>query len=243
MTELKKTNQLILSKLNEKETKLVTGFNQQIQNLGPRLQKINPENLKLIKVYESVTELMNEDKNIKRPSIMKAIQENTIYCGFRWQLVERNLDYNIIHSLEPTKETKIQNLGYIAQINKEQTEILNVYLDRKTAAQLNGYESSSALDNPVKNFTLTKGVYYKLYNLCDSQMREEFEEKNGQPLLYKNGVGQFDLQNNLIREFSCKYDCIKILSISDKTLTKALEKNIMYNGYYYKMIGEKLSCL
>ena len=240
MTELKKTNQLILSKLNEKETKLVTGFNQQIPNLGPRLQKINPENLQLIKVYESVTELMNQDKNIKRPSIMKAIQENTIYCGFRWQLVERNLDPNIIHSLEPTKETKVQNLGYIAQINSEKTEIINVYLDRKTAAHFNGYESTSALDNPVKNFTLTKGYYYKLYDDCDSQLREEFEEKNGQPLLYKNGVGQFDLENNLIREFSCKYDCIKSLNMSDKTLAKALDKNISYNGFFFKELGTKI---
>ena len=240
MTELKKTNQLILNKLNSQQTKLVTGFNQQMPNLGPRLQKINPENLQLIKVYESVTELMNDDKNIKRPSIMKAIQENTIYCGFRWQLVERNLDHNIIHSLEPTKETKVQNLGYIAQINKEQTEIINVYLDRKTAAHFNGYESSSALDNPVKNYTLTKGFYYKIYDKCCDGLREMFEEKNGQPLLYKNGVGQFDAQNNLIREFSCKYDCIKSLNMSNKTLAKALEKNISYNGFYFKEIGSKL---
>ncbi|MEI7994688.1 MAG: hypothetical protein WCH01_07275, partial [Methylococcaceae bacterium] len=40
-----------------------------------------------------------------------------------------------------------------------------VYMDRKVACQLNGYHSSSALDNAVKNFTLTKGYYYKLYDL------------------------------------------------------------------------------
>jgi phage anti-repressor protein len=240
MSELKKTNQLILSKLNEKETKLVNGFNQQIPNLGPRLQKINPENLQLVKVYESVTELMNEDKNIKRPSIMKAIQENTIYCGFRWLLVERNLDPNIIHSINPTKQTKVQSLGYIAKLNSEKTEITNVYLDRKTAAHFNGYESSSALDNPVKNYTLTKGFYYRLYDDCDETLREAFEEKNGEPLLYKNGVGQFDTENVLIKAFACKYDCIKSLSISDKTLAKALKNNISYNGFYYKELDSKL---
>jgi hypothetical protein len=213
-------------------------------NLGPRLQKINPENLQLIKVYESVTELMNEDKNIKRPSIMKAIQENTIYCGFRWQLVERNLDYNIIHSLEPTKQTKVQSLGYIAQLNSEKTKITNVYLDRKTAAHFNCCENISALDNYVKNFTLSKGgCYYKLYDNCDKNLREKFEEENSVPLLYKNGVGQFDLQDNLIREFSCKYDCIKSLSMSDKTLAKALNKNIPYNGFYFKELGSKLKML
>jgi hypothetical protein len=158
---LERCNQEIMNKLNSQQTKLVTGFNQQMPHLGPRVQKINPETMQLVKVYESVTEVMNENKDIKRPSINKAVQENTIYCGFRWLLVERNLDPNIINNISPTKETNTQNTGYIAQINKEQTEIVNVFIDRKTAAFENGYESSSALDNPVKNFTLTKGFYYK----------------------------------------------------------------------------------
>jgi hypothetical protein len=240
ITELKKTNQLIINKLNEKETKVVTGFNQQMPHLGSRLQKINPENLQLVKVYESVTEAMNENKNIKRPSINKAVEENTIYCGFRWLLIERNLDPNIIHSIQPTKQTKVQQLGYIAKLNADKTEILNVYLDRKTAAQLNGYQSSSALDNPVKNNSLSNGHYYTLYDTCEQDLIQDFEEKNGETKLYKNGIGQYDMNNNLVKEFSCKYDCIRELKMSDKTLTKALQNNIPYNNYYYKELGAKL---
>jgi prophage antirepressor-like protein len=241
VNSLEQTNKEILSKLNsQQEKKIVTGFNQQLPNLGPRLQKINPETLQLVKVYESVTEAMNESKHIKRPSVMKAITDNTIYCGFRWLLVERNLDPNIVHEIKPTKETKVQNLGYIAQLDKEKTKIVNVYIDRKTAAHFNGYESSSALDNPVKNSTLANGFYYILYNNCDEKLTSIFEEINGAPILYKNGVGQYDANNNLIKEFECKYDCIKSLAISDKTLTKALTKNIPYNGHYYREIGAKL---
>ena len=241
VNSLEQTNKEILSKLNsQQEKKIVTGFNQQLPNLGPRLQKINPETLQLIKVYESVTEAMNESKHIKRPSVMKAIAENTIYCGFRWLLVERNLDPNIIREIKPTKETKVVNLGYIAQIDKDKTNIVNVYIDRKTAANFNGYTSSSALDNPVKNNSLANGFYYMLYNNCDDELTSKFEEINGTPMLYKNGVGQYDTNNNLIKKFECKYDCIKSLAISDKTLTKALTKNIPYNGHYYKEIGEKL---
>lgn len=179
-------------------------------------------------------------KNIKRPSITKAVEENTIYCGCRWQLVERNLDPNIINSIEPTKQTKSQNLGYIAKLDATMSEIFNVYLDRKTAAKYNGYQSPSALDNPVKNNTLSNGYYYTLYDNCDEELREKFEEINGMPLLYKNGLGQYDLNNNLIREFACKYDCIRELKMSDKTLAKALNQNIPYNNYYYKEIGEKV---
>ena len=240
VSSLENSIQLILNKLNNQETKIVTGFNQQVPHLGPRLQKINPETLQLIKVYESVTEAMNEDKNIKRPSISKAVEENTIYCGFRWQLVERNLEPNIIHSLHPTKETKVQNLGYIAKLDAKQSEILNVYLDRKTASNHNGYQSSSALDNSVKNNSLTNGHYYVLYDNCNEELRAKFEEINGVPLLYKNGVGQYDLNNKLIKEFSCKYDCIRGLKMSDKTLAKALNNNIPYNNYYYKELGEKI---
>ena len=237
---LETTMQQILTKLNEKETKVVTGFNQQMPHLGPRLQKINHENLQLINVYESVTEAMNENKNIKRPSIMKAIEENTIYCGFRWLLVERNLESNIIHNIQPTKETKVQNLGYIAKLNATKSEILNVYLDRKTAAQLNGYQSSSALDNPVKNNTLTNGYYYTLYDTCEPELLKNFEEQYGTPLLYKNGIGQYDLNKNLLCEFSCKYDCIRELKMSDKTLAKALTNNVPYNNNYYKELGSKI---
>ena len=237
---LENSMQQILNKLNTKETNVVTGFNQQMPHLGPRLQKINPETLQLVKVYESVTEAMNENKHIKRPSITKAVNENTIYCGFRWQLVERNVDPNIIHSLQPTKETKTQNLGYIAKLNANKTEILNVYLDRKTAAQLNDYKSISALDNPVKNNTITNNHYYMLYDCCEQNLVEKFETEKSKPILYKNGVGQYDKDNNLILEFSCKYDCIRENKISDKTLAKTLDKNIMYNSYYYKSLGSKL---
>lgn len=240
VTSLENSIQQILNKLNTQETKVVTGFNQQMPHLGPRLQKINPETLQLVKVYESVTEAMNEDKNIKRPSIAKAVEENTIYCGFRWLLVERNLDPTIIHEIQPTKQTTPQNVGYIAKLNAYKSEILNVYLDRKTAAKLNGYQSLSALDNPVKNGTITNNHYYMLYDNCDKELIDKFEEKNGQPLLYKNGIGQYDLNHKLVREFSCKYDCIRELKMSDKTLTKSLLNNIPYNNFYYKELGEKL---
>ena len=241
---LEKTNNSVLEKLHSAQTKVVTGFSEPLSTIGPRLQKINPETLELIKVYETVSEAMKENTNIKRPSINKAVVENTIYCGFRWLLVDRELDSNIIHNISPTKQTKAQNLGYIAQINKDQTEIVNVFLDRKTAAHFNGYESISALDIPVKKFALSQGYYFKIYDDCDVTLRENFEEKiNGTPLLYKNGVGQYDLQNNLIREFSSKYDCLKTLLISDKTLAKALDKEKQYNGFYYKSIGSKLKCV
>lgn len=242
--KLEQSNKEILDKLNASQTKLVTGFNQPNPHLGPRLQKINPETLHLVKIYESVTEAMNENQLIKRPSINKAIQENTIYCEFRWLLVERNLDSNIIHNIKSTKQTRSQNLGYIAKLNIDKSEILNVYLDRKTAAVKNGYASSAGLDHVVKNFTLSKGYYYILYDSCEDELKDNFVIKNGnqEPILYKNGIGQYDQENNLVKEFICKYDCIKTFHISEKTLQKALDNQVSYNGHMFKYLEPKICC-
>jgi hypothetical protein len=199
----------------------------------------------IVKVYESVAECLKEyNFKVKRPSIDKAVTENTIYIGYRWNFVDRNLDPNVIHSISPTKQTKTQNIGYIAKLNKEKTKILNVYLDRKTAACMNGYSSSSSLDTPVKNITLTNGNYYMLYDKCSEELIADFEEQHGTPILYKDGVGQYNSENQLVKEFICKYDCIKQVQMSDKTLSKVLDNNILYNNFYFKRIGSKLQhCL
>ena len=61
-------------------------------------------------------------------------------------------------------------------------------------------------------------------------------------MLYKNGVGQY-VGEQLIREFACKYDCIRILKMSDKTLQKALDLNTTYNGFNYNPLYKAIEIL
>ena len=220
--------------------KTMTKFDTPDSHAGPRLQKIHPEMLQLVHVYETVTDAMKESSAIKRPSVNKAVRENTVYQGFRWQLVDRELDPQMIHHLEPTKKTRPQNLGYIAKVNKEKTEIINIYIDRKTAAVQNGYGSSS-LDTPVKNNTLTNGFYYMLLDSCD--LKDKWTEEHGECILYKDGVGQYDSEKNLIREFTCKYECTTQLKISQKSMDKVLNKDVMYGKCYYKSLGSKMCAI
>jgi prophage antirepressor-like protein len=235
---LEKTIIELKNELSSINTRKVNNFNEPLVTLGPRLQKINPETLKLIKVYDSVSECIKENINIKRPSVNKACIENTIYQGFRWQLVDRELDPNVIYDIKQTKITRIQHTGYIAKLNSDKTKILKIYLDRKTAAKLNGYRSDNCLDNVVKNCSLSNGNYYMLYHECKESLKESYIK----PILYKNGVGKFDSQNNLINEFTCKEDCRIKDGISNKTLTKALDTRSLYNNHYYRYISNKLEC-
>lgn len=237
---LKITINELNNKVNSLSVKSTNNFNQPLPTVGPRLQMINPETLQIVKVYDSVTECMKENYKYKRPSISKAVKENTIYHGYRWLFVDRELDPNIIHNIEPTKKTRIQNVGYIAKINKDKTKIINVYIDRKIAAKQNNIK---CLDSIVKNVTLINDHYYILYDECNEKLKDEFLIKNKRkPILYVNGIGQFDSKNNLIKEFVSKVDCCRLNGISDKSIKKSIENNIMYDGYYYRYIGEKLMC-
>ena len=238
---VEKMNKEILEKINQSQVITTTGFNQEPLNLGPRLQKINPETMELVKYYESVSEVMKENPNIKRPTLNKAIVENRVYYNYRWLFVERSMDPTIIHNISPTKESIHKDMGYIAKLDQNKTQILNVYIDRKTGASDNGFELLSALDNPVRSGKLTNGFYYMIYEKCSEELRENFEaEHGGYPILYRSGIGQYDTNNNLTRIFLCKYYCCNILAISDKILSKSIKKNLAYNGFYYKEIGDKI---
>ena len=237
---LESSNKEILSRLNAMQTKTTTVCSQPDPHLGSRLQKIHPETLQILHVYETVTECMKEDHAMKRPSINKAVRENTVYRGFRWQLVDRELDPYAIQTLEPTKVTKVQKNGYVAKVNQEQTEILHVYLDRKTAAQCNQYPSIASLDSAVKNHTIKDGYYYQLYEECDALLKNQFQKKHATILLYHDGIGQYDTNHTLLTEFASKFDCTARARISQKSLAKVLDKPILYKDYYFKSLGEKL---
>ena len=247
MENLEKIINDLIDKPNvpQQQPKITTNFNEPLATIGPRLQKINPETLQLIKVYETASECMRENTHVKRPSLNKAVAENTVYNGYRWLFVDRELDPNIIHKIEPTKHTRVQNLGYIAKLNIDKNEILNVYLDRKTASHYNGYPSVSSLDNHVKNETVTNGHYYMLLEKCEDDLKLVFLQKHNirEIVLYINGVGQYDLENNLIREFTSKYDCSKLAPVGEKSLGKALNQNIPYNNYYYRFLVSKVKAL
>ena len=244
LTETVENLEKIVSANDKYQVKTVTGFGEPLVTLGPRLQCINPDTLQLVKVYESVSECMNLDSKIKRPSINNAVTENTIYNGFRWLLVERHMNPNVIIHIEPTVPVIVKNTGYIAKLNAMKTEILNVYLDRKTACLENGY-LISGLDRAFKNENLTNGNYYVLYETCSEELQSDFVgAKNGgsEPMLFKSGVGQYNEAQQLVKEFACKYDCIRTLKMSDKTLEKALTTNVLYNSHYFKLLDSRVKC-
>ena len=241
LTAVETSHQTILEKLHHSQQRTTTQFHSPLPTLGPRLQQINPDTLTLHKVYESVNECITLSRyQFKRPSIDKAVKENTVYRGFRWNYVNRDQDPNVVPAtLPPTRPVRPQTVGYVAKLNQDQTQILSVYLDRKTAALANGF-SASGLDIAVQKGKATGGHFYTLYHQCSDDLRKSFQQHHlggRDPVLFKDGIGQYDDNHTIVREFVCKYDCIKQLLMSDKTLAKALDHPVKYQNSYFRSLG------
>jgi len=250
LRDILNTQKLILEKISKMEKqqsipqqKTVTNFNLPLATLGPRLQQIDPDTMTLVKWYESMEDFLKQTGfNIfKRPSIAKAIENNTVYKGFRWSFVDRNQDPNILGNLMATKQTKSRNLGYVAKLDQSKSKILAVYMDRKVAAEAHGL-CHSALEKPVKTGRIHNGHYYMMYENVNSGLRQEFESSIGNELLpFKTkGVEQYDADNNLVRTYSSRQECHESFHIGDRSLNRAIASGMPYNGYVYKLIDPKL---
>jgi phage anti-repressor protein len=230
---------------NNAPQNVTNNFNEVLPTVGPRVQQINPENMSLIQVYENVSEVLTKWR-IPRSSLTKACKENTIYKDFRWNFVERDLDANDVSGVQPTKKlSKEYNLGYIAKTNLTKTEVIAVYLDRKTASMCNNYNSVAFLDNYVKNAKECDGHYYILFEKLSDEVKQAFLDKHNittEICLYKSGVGKFTESGELLAEFRSKYHLQQELKIGEKSLNKALITGKSYNGYLFKKLEEKV-CL
>ena len=127
-------------------------------------------------------------------------------------------------TFNPRKKTKIQNNGYIAKLSADKKTILNVYLDRKTAAKNNGYVCDSALDTPVKNFKISNGHYYALYDPCSDELKKEFVKK----IIIKNLF--YILQesgNSMINTSYCKNSFLNLNVVDYWVLVTNPLKNLL----------------
>jgi hypothetical protein len=158
-------------------------------------------------------------------------------------MVERDQDPTDVSQVQQTKQlSKVYNLGYIAKVNISKTQIISVYLDRKTASHLNGYKSVAYLDAYVKSGKLCDNHYYILYDTLDEQLKKDFLHKNNikDIILYKSGIGQYNKDGILIQEFRSKHHCQETLKIGEKSLNKALLSGLSYDDFMYKVLDEKL---
>jgi prophage antirepressor-like protein len=227
MCNLEKLENTLQATINNSNSRTSQEYNTIIKPLqGPKVIQINSDNLQIYKIHNTIIDLLKLNPHISRNSLKKSVENNTVYKNYRWMFLNRDFEIKDIVII-PTKLTETRDVGYIAKLNPDKTKIINVFYSMTEAIKING---SISRNDP----------YYIIYDKCDINLKENFEEIYGEPLLYKNGLGQFDTTGvNLIKDFASKQDCLKKSNISRALLDKLIKDQSIYNGFIYRFIGKK----
>lgn len=205
---------------------------------SPKVYQYNSETLELIQVYDSIINVIREFHSSSPSALKLAAKNNTIYKGFRWLLVDRNM--TDVPILSPTVESRTQAIEYISMIDIKQTKILNVFPSQKEAAIARNLAGFSTISRAIKQQSISSGHYWNLFNRCTEEMRDEYLKLNSLPEQHvkSNGISVLQIHpvtHEEITSYKSITEVLKKFQMSRVSLIKAAETNEIHNGFRWKM--------
>lgn len=234
LLDLTKENNDILKKLLKTSDELIVEEQKEKKSSSPFIQQYN-ENLQLIGHFDSFIQLTRQITGTSTHGIKNAVQNNSIYHGFRWLILERSQDPTIPQTLEPTKQNYNRKYELLAHVNLTKDKIIKVYSEYADIAK--EYKTSnSAISTARRRGSKCNGGYIKFYNECSEEMKKEYEKNNKLPYkpLSKTGISitQLDPISNIeITTYSCISDVTKKFKVGRNKLKEASEKNTICKGF------------
>jgi prophage antirepressor-like protein len=196
----------------------------------------------LIKYYESFIDLIRDIPGTSVSGLKHAIGNSSVYHGFRWKIIEKTEDPSVKYDIGETTEIIVSRREFIAHINIDKTQIMNVYSEQKEFAEK--YKlSNSAVCCAIKRGSRTQGGHLMFYDDCPIEMREEYEKNHKLPEkpVISGGmtVSKIDKNTNVVLKIYCSIsDAIKENPMSRLSLQTASNNNTVHNGFLWKISGK-----
>ena len=197
-----------------------------------------------IKIYDSPSEVerCEELKHLEiSPSPLRnAAKNNTIYKGYRWYFLKR--DETVPETIPDTvqlkhKETEIK---FIAMIDITKTKIMAVYQNQKEATKARLMKCNS-FHRAIQNGSISSGHYWKYFDDCTQEMKDEYLKNNVLPEKYVSKVSKKVQQicpktKQILKTYDSNRDVIKLFKMSVTSLKKYSNSGEIHNGYIWKIL-------
>jgi hypothetical protein len=210
-------------------------------NRSPKVYQYLPENLSTpIKVFDSPVEVERNllELNISPAPLRTSAKNNTIYKGFRWLFLDRNLE--LPQNIPDTIDTKHKSpdIKYIAMIDIKKTKIVQLFSTQKEAVEARNMKSRS-FTRAIRQQSISSGHYWNFFDDCSEEMKSQYLTNNKLPDKYVSNVGkkvqQIDPKtNSIIKIYHSNREIVKKFQMSTLTLQKCLQSGEIYNGYIWK---------
>lgn len=206
-------------------------------NRGNKIQKYSEEG-ELLKTYIGIREATRQE-SISDTTLKNAIQNKSIYAGYRWMYLDRNLPDDTVQEIGESVRVNTPKNAFVAMLDIDKSRIVAVYQNQKSAAAARKLKSSSAIYQSIMRGNLSSGHYFKYYDDCSDELKHEFLNSGGTlPEMHINkGVSVKQIHHitgEILKEYPSILDVQKHFQISSKCIKKAIETGEIVKGYRWK---------
>lgn len=221
---------------------------------SPKVQQYDPVSFKLIRTFDAVIDVMRyfeelceSDINYTSASgsaLRVAAKKNTIYKGFRWHFIDRDVE-DKEYQLEPTTiQRKTSNTKYIAMLDLDKSKILEVFSSVKEASKAKKLKSLAAISKAIRNGSMSRGNYWAYYEACDEDMKNEYLRTNKLPeKLQRIGtqIVQIDpITNKELKVYSSINKVQLKFQLQRERLRESLKDGTVYKGFKWRFANNDM---
>lgn len=214
----------------------------EIKDCGPLVQVYDgKDTTKLLHIYNGITDATRNIEGTSFTGIKNAANKKEIYKGYRFHLVNRNDPTSkdvkdIGNSITPRQKLE----GKIAMLNETMTNVENVFIKQKDAAEYIE-QTVSAMSRAINYKTKLSNKYFMFWDMLDDNIKNNYLENNTLPEISDKQKGKKIHKinpdtNEVVKVYLSISDLIKELKISPKTIKSHSANDTIYNGHKWKII-------
>jgi len=203
-------------------------------NRGNKIQKYSQSG-ELLKTYIGIREATRQE-SISDTTLKYAITHNTIYSGFRWLFLDRDLPDDTVQDIGESVKVNTPKNAFVAMLDIEKANIVQVFQNQKTAADARKLKSSSAIYQSIVRGNLSSGHYFQYYDDCSDELKNSYLERGGVlPETHVNKgvvIKQINhITGDIIKEFTSILEVQKHFQVSSKCIKKAIATGEVTKGF------------
>jgi len=195
---------------------------------------------KLIKVFPSLTEATREFPEANYTPIKIAAKNRLLYLGYRWHLMDRNHpDSNNAVEIGVTMDSHTRNIGQVAMLNIENTKVLKVFANQKSASEYI-QQCASVISQVIKYKKPFNGHNWRNWRDLDIELQNEYLAENELPKVEHKASGvrvqKICQTSGEITNYASMADAVKENRISVNTIKVSAANNKVYQNNIWKLI-------
>lgn len=225
--------------VHEDETKHIISKFARTNTTQRRVQQYTSDTFTLLKTYDGLMDVIRQNKEMSKYGVKQAAMHNSTYRGYRWHFIDVNAEVKQ-YDIPPTVNTQASSIPrHIAMINKDKTQIENVFASLQLAAEAINSNRKTTICNAIKNDKLVRNMYYFQYlDDCDETLRFNYLANHTLPSVIcpkGTAVEQIDMHSGqVVQQFNSIANVLKAMNISRASIKHACATGEAHNGYLWK---------